>query len=124
MSTHRIGMCRSVKLELSKMGLATRHALLGVATRFMDDEVGQHQRIHICRREATISVLRCTHNRFAANIETGIHQNGTIGELMKFAEQPVQSGIAPLVYRLDAGAVVYVRYRRHNRSDDVNPMPQ
>src|SRR5436190_6729418 len=39
-------------------------------------KVLKHQHVHIGGEEAAVGILRLTHDRFAAHIETGVHDHG------------------------------------------------
>jgi len=83
---------------------------------FLQHAIFQHQRVHVGAAEAIDGVLRRAHDRLAADIEAGVHEHRTTGQVVKSDEQAMEYGVPFRIHRLHAGTEIHVRDRRYRRS--------
>ena len=81
--------------------------------------VSHDEHVKLIPHKATKSIFRRTDDRFAANIEAGVHQDRAAGQLLKSTEQFVKQWIGIAVHGLDAGRVINMCHRRDFRTRNV-----
>ena len=82
-----------------------------------DDDVFEHQHVHVGGQEAAVGVLRRADDRLAADVEAGVDEHGAAGQALETPRsRRWNRGLRSLVDGLDPGAVVDVRDRRDRPS--------
>jgi hypothetical protein len=68
----------------------------------------QHEDVHIGRHKASVSVLGRTDNGFAADVETGVDDDGTAGFIFETLQEAIEPAVPPGVDGLDPCRVIDV----------------
>src|SRR5215813_768017 len=80
---------RSIQLKLAQVLFALGFGHLRRRRIFQQNGVFEDERIHFGREKTAVRIGRCADDRFAANVEAGVHYDGATRLTIEHFEQPV-----------------------------------
>src|SRR5690349_9769807 len=83
------------------------------------DAIAGDEKLDFRTHEAAKRVLGRTHDRLAANVETGVHQHRAAGASVESREEIVEPRVSLAMYRLHACGIVDVGHGRNVRTRHV-----
>ena len=100
-----------IHFELGEMPLSVNLLGLGLIL-FEEQKILNHQSVHVRGHEASIGILRRADDRFSADIEAGVDDYGTAGQIGKGGNEFMEARIPVPVNRMDACGKVNMGNRR------------
>src|SRR5215213_1091491 len=92
-----------------------REMLTGAAQRwlrfFEQQMIAHHEGINVRKHKTAIGIIRRAHNRFAANVETGIDDDGAARTPVKLVHHRVEQSMTLSINSLNSRTVIHMRNR-------------
>src|SRR5580765_3278476 len=104
----------SIELKLSEILLASLGVCYAIGGAILDDdEVLEHERVHLRSHEAAIGVFRSADDGFAANVEARVDEHRASGQVKKRRHHSMELGISLPIDCLHSCTVINVGHGRN-----------
>src|SRR5215813_9401380 len=81
-----------------------------------EDTISDGKHVELCPHEASEGIFRRANDRFAAHVETGVHEHRAAGSITKIAQKSMETRIGLGMHRLNSGRIVDMGHVRDARA--------